>query len=375
MQVTGTSTTAIRSRGTRSARTPGSASISAPTASRRTTARATPTRRERPPELPAALRREHERQEPRRAVRVRENPGPNVPDRALRLQCGGHERVRRGPSLSRLLHGHDRRHRGRDVDRRLDHGHGRCRRVHHGNGDRSHFERNLRILNAVVAGDRAISGTIYHDLDANATVTLGEGTFARAAVQLYIDDGDGAIDADDLFAGATGTDGAGSTPSPASGTPPTGSSSIRGRSAPGAEGGSRRLGRADLRASRGGTHGSVYSYATDGALYGGRSAGPAPRTARASLTPLPPSTSSSVTLRPAVTKPASTGFQLQRGHEQRATAMTTASPAARSREGCASSSLTPTRFRWPAGRELRDRRRRVPVDRARSRAAGDHARR
>ena len=28
-------------------------------------------------------------------------------------------------------------------------------------------------------------------------------------MQLYIDDGDGAIDADDLFAGATGTDGAG----------------------------------------------------------------------------------------------------------------------------------------------------------------------
>ncbi|MFO1361260.1 MAG: DUF4347 domain-containing protein [Burkholderiales bacterium] len=64
--------------------------------------------------------------------------------------------------------------------------------------------------NAVVAGSRTLSGTIYDDANGNANVSDdGAGAvFANAtnAVDLYLDDGDGAIDAGDLFIDQTSTD-------------------------------------------------------------------------------------------------------------------------------------------------------------------------
>jgi hypothetical protein len=63
--------------------------------------------------------------------------------------------------------------------------------------------------NAVVANDRTISGTIFHDVNGDAAVSGAEGTFSGAIVELYIDDGDGAIDAGDLLYAAVATDAAG----------------------------------------------------------------------------------------------------------------------------------------------------------------------
>jgi hypothetical protein len=66
--------------------------------------------------------------------------------------------------------------------------------------------------NAVVAGDRIISGTIRNDVNGNANVTDDAGAvFGNAvnAVSLYLDDGDAGIDAGDLFLGTTSTDNAG----------------------------------------------------------------------------------------------------------------------------------------------------------------------
>ena len=52
---------------------------------------------------------------------------------------------------------------------------------------------------AIVARSQTISGTVFNDVNADSTVSVGEGTFANAAVQLYVDDLDGVIDAGDLL--------------------------------------------------------------------------------------------------------------------------------------------------------------------------------
>ena len=57
----------------------------------------------------------------------------------------------------------------------------------------SEFGNNLAVT---AVGTRTISGTIYHDVNADATVSVGEGTFASltGVVKLYLDDGDGIVE-------------------------------------------------------------------------------------------------------------------------------------------------------------------------------------
>ena len=64
-------------------------------------------------------------------------------------------------------------------------------------------------LNVTVVGARSIAGTVYHDVNADAAVSGAEGVFGGATVHLYLDDGDGSIDAGDTFVASTTTDGAG----------------------------------------------------------------------------------------------------------------------------------------------------------------------
>ncbi len=59
--------------------------------------------------------------------------------------------------------------------------------------------------NAVMAASRTLSGTVFNDVNADALVSGAEGTFSNARVDLYLDDGDGAIDAGDLLVGTTFT--------------------------------------------------------------------------------------------------------------------------------------------------------------------------
>ena len=68
--------------------------------------------------------------------------------------------------------------------------------------DTSEFSRNF--------GTTTISGTVYHDVDGDADVAEGGTlTFSGATVRLFVDDGDGAIDAGDTLLATTTTDGAG----------------------------------------------------------------------------------------------------------------------------------------------------------------------
>ena len=63
---------------------------------------------------------------------------------------------------------------------------------------------------SVVANNRTLSGTVYNDLNGNANVADdGGAVFANATVRLYMDDGDGVMDAGDVSLGATTTNGAG----------------------------------------------------------------------------------------------------------------------------------------------------------------------
>ncbi|MCI0345209.1 MAG: right-handed parallel beta-helix repeat-containing protein, partial [Chloroflexi bacterium] len=64
--------------------------------------------------------------------------------------------------------------------------------------------------NVAAVAMQSVSGTVLHDVDADADVTEG-GTlaFAGATVRLYLDDGDGAIDPGDGFVATTLTDAAG----------------------------------------------------------------------------------------------------------------------------------------------------------------------
>ena len=72
-------------------------------------------------------------------------------------------------------------------------------------GDTSEFAANVTAL-----APGAISGTLYHDVDGDADVAEGGTlTFANATVALYLDDGDGFIDAGDTLVTTTTTDAAG----------------------------------------------------------------------------------------------------------------------------------------------------------------------
>ena len=64
-------------------------------------------------------------------------------------------------------------------------------------------------LNIAATTARSIAGTVYHDVNADAAVSGVEGAFAGATVRLYLDDGDGSIDAGDLLVTSTVTDAAG----------------------------------------------------------------------------------------------------------------------------------------------------------------------
>ena len=72
-------------------------------------------------------------------------------------------------------------------------------------GDTSEFAANVTAL-----APGSIFGTLHHDVDADADVAeAGTLTFASATVRLYVDDGDGVIDAGDALAATTTTDAAG----------------------------------------------------------------------------------------------------------------------------------------------------------------------
>jgi parallel beta-helix repeat protein len=63
---------------------------------------------------------------------------------------------------------------------------------------------------AVAAASWSISGIVYHDTDGDADVVeVGTGTFRNVAVRLYLDDGDGVIEATDPGIGSTTTGAAG----------------------------------------------------------------------------------------------------------------------------------------------------------------------
>ena len=64
--------------------------------------------------------------------------------------------------------------------------------------------------NTAVAYDRTISGTVYNDVDGDGDIAEGGTlTFAGATVRLYLDDGDGVIDASDVLVGSTTSNGSG----------------------------------------------------------------------------------------------------------------------------------------------------------------------
>src|SRR5262249_45303898 len=58
-------------------------------------------------------------------------------------------------------------------------------------------------------GMQSISGTIYNDVNADTSVSAGEGVFANATVKLYLDNGNGQIDAGDAFLATTTTNASG----------------------------------------------------------------------------------------------------------------------------------------------------------------------
>ena len=60
------------------------------------------------PELPATPRGGDQRRQPQRPIQLRQHRDPQLPDRALRLERAGRERLRRGAALSRLGHRLDR---------------------------------------------------------------------------------------------------------------------------------------------------------------------------------------------------------------------------------------------------------------------------
>jgi len=62
---------------------------------------------------------------------------------------------------------------------------------------------------SAAVGMQSISGTIYNDVNANASVSLAEGVFANATVKLYLDNGNGQIDAGDTFLATTTTNASG----------------------------------------------------------------------------------------------------------------------------------------------------------------------
>ena len=76
-----------------------------------------------------------------------------------------------------------------------------------GSNNTSEFGRNA----TVVAATGSIAGTIFHDVDGDADVSLADGTltFAGATVRLFLDDGDGVIDAGDTLQATAITNGAG----------------------------------------------------------------------------------------------------------------------------------------------------------------------
>ena len=165
-----------------------------------TTAPSTPTPARTACRTPAAPRGGNQRRQPQRPIRLREHRGPEIPDRVVRLERAGSERLRRGPALPRSATVTTDAA-GIATSTAHVRGRGRRGRVRHRHRDRSASANTSEFSNAVVAGDRTISGTIHHDVNGNANVADDGGAVfpnAANAARLYLDNGNGAIDAGDL---------------------------------------------------------------------------------------------------------------------------------------------------------------------------------
>ena len=72
------------------------------------------------------------------------------------------------------------------------------------------LDQSANTMTVDVTSTYTVSGTVYHDVDGDADIAEGgTGTFRSVAVHVYLDDGDGVIEATDAFVASTTTNAAG----------------------------------------------------------------------------------------------------------------------------------------------------------------------